>query len=324
MHDLIVRYVRGEITDFENRRLQQWRADADENEKEFQQVKSLWERTANLKQPTVDPPPSITQVVTEAESRRWRLRARNRLKNVLRSPWTGFGAAAAAAIVLLILSARTDEGFVESNFVLAPVESSSGPGQVTTIALTDGSVLRLAQDTRVEFLRSREGRELVLEGKAFFAVAHDPRPFVVHSRAGDVVVRGTRFEISAWDDSLRLVVVEGTVSLRGTRGGLDVTAGQVAFLASGAAPRVVAAEDVWPILDWPGGVLMFQETPLSQVMWEIGRRFGKEPQIVDEEIGRRRITAWFADETLQEVIAAVCHIAGARCYVTETNVTVGR
>ena len=39
-------------------------------------------------------------------------------------------------------------------------------------------------------------REVVLEGRAFFAVATDPVPFVVRTRLGQMTVRGTRFEAS--------------------------------------------------------------------------------------------------------------------------------
>ncbi len=324
MDELIVKYLRGDATDFETRRLEQWRAAAEANEQEFQQVKRLWEKTGDLKRPVVDPPPPVSQAIAEAEARRRRSRAKTRRQIVLRSPWTGLGVGAAAALVALFLGVRSDPGPVESRPVLAPVESSSGPGDITTMGLTDGSVLRLAQETRVEFVPSRDRRELVLEGKAFLAVAHDPKPFVVRCRAGEVVVHGTRFEILTGEDSLRLVVVEGEVSLRGTGGTAEVKDGQVAFLVTGASPRVLEGDDIWPLLDWPGGLLVFQETPLSQVMREIGRHFGNEPQIVDEEMGRRRITAWFGDETLDEVMAAVCHIAGADCRITEGEVTVGR
>jgi transmembrane sensor len=307
MDELIVKYLRGEATDFETRRLGQWRAAAEANEQSFQQVKRLWGKTSDLKRPVVDPPPPVSRAIAEAEARRRRSRAKTWRQIVLRSPWAGLGVGAAAALVVLVLGVRNDRRPVESSPVLAPVESSSGPGDVTTMGLTDGSILRLAQETRVEFIPSRERREVALEGKAFFAVAHDPKPFVVRSRVGEVVVHGT-----------------GQVSLRGTGGTAEVKAGQVAFLVAGASPRVLEGEDVWPMLDWPGGLLVFQETPLSQVMREIGRHFGNKPQIIDEEIGRRRITAWFGYETLEEVIAAVCHIAGAHCRITESEVTVGR
>lgn len=324
MDELIVKYLRGEATNFEVRRLEDWRAAADANDRAFQETRRLWEKTNDLAMPLVDAAPPVSHTVSEAEKRRRGTRGVTRRREALRSPWALLGVGAAAVLVTLLLVDRTDRGSVGSESVFAPVESSSSPLDITTMALTDGSVLRLAPDTRVEFLPSADSRELVLEGKAFFAVAPDPKPFVVQAQAGRVVVHGTRFEILTWGDSLRLVVVEGDVSLRGTSGAAEVGAGQVAFLREGAPPRVLEGEDIWPVLDWPGGLLVFQETPLSQVIREIGRHFSRDARVTDEEIGQRHITAWFEDETLEEVLTAVCHVAGARYQIIDGEVTIGR
>jgi ferric-dicitrate binding protein FerR (iron transport regulator) len=81
---------------------------------------------------------------------------------------------------------------------------------------------------------------------------------------------------------------------------------------------------VWPLLDWPGGLLVFQDTPFEQALAEIGRHFGREIEIGDEEVGKRRVTAWFEDEPLEEVISVVCLAVGARCRITDGGVVARR
>lgn len=313
MDELIIRYLRGEATEFEVRQLEHWTAESKENERQFIETRRLWLMLDEMENPAVDPPPALTRVVETAERRRRRIRARETRRAALRSPWAGYGLAAAAVVTTLFLGVRgvRDEPLPEST--LTPVESTSGSGNVMTMSLTDGSVVRLAPDARIEFPPASGRREVVLEGRAFFAVTESDTPFVVHTDLGEVSVHGTRFEVAAEESELRTIVLEGVVSVSGRAGSLRLEAGQIAYLGREGIPRMAESEDYWAMLDWPGGLLVFQETPLAQVAGEIGRHFGRTVRVADEEIGRLRITAWFQDEPLGEVVSAVCLIAGVRC-----------
>jgi transmembrane sensor len=234
------------------------------------------------------------------------------------------GVAAAAVVVLIFSTLPRDADIGSPNQALYPVESSSGIGDITTMGLSDGSVMRMVPETRVEFPAAVDHREVVLEGRAFFAVAEGPIPFVVRTHMGEVRVQGTRFEVLTNGDQLRLVVVEGSVRLEGRGGSAEVSSGQVAYLELGSAPRVVDHSDVWSVLEWTDGLLIYESTPLSLVAEELSRHFERDVTIVDQALGRLRITAWFDDESIEEVISAVCLVAGVPCEVSETDVTIGR
>ena len=94
-------------------------------------------------------------------------------------------ATAVAALAFWILPSGAERG--ASTHGLFPVESSSSPGDITTLGLSDGSVARMMPETRVEFPATLDRREVVLEGKAFFAVTAGPIPFVVRTHLGEVV-----------------------------------------------------------------------------------------------------------------------------------------
>jgi ferric-dicitrate binding protein FerR (iron transport regulator) len=324
MDELILKSLRGEATDIEVRHLDHWRAESSENDREYRAFINLWNGTWEPNAPTISPAPALDGIVREGDARRALRQTRATRRAVLRSPWVAYGLTTAAMAALIFMILPLDKEQDSSTHGLFPVESSSSPGDITTLGLSDGSVVRTMPGTRLEFPATVDRREVMLEGRAFFAVAADLIPFVVRTRIGEVTVHGTRFEVITKRDELRLVVVEGRVGLKGESGVVEVGPGQVAHLQSGSSPRVVDYSDVWSTLGWADGLLIYEATPLSLVAEELSRHFGRKVTILDEAFDQIRITAWFEDESIEEVVSAVCLVAGARCEVSEAEVTIGR
>lgn len=324
MDELIVRSLQGDLSDIEARRVAQWRAASDENGRRFEEIRAVWELTGAAL-PEVergggsdDAAHRVAPVLKEAERRRrsrvgWGGWARKRVGPVL-----GGLLAAASVAALWWVDFSPNPG---TGPALAPIESTTAIGDVTTMSLSDGSVIRLAAESAIEFPEAVD-REVVLSGRAFFAVAEDGSPFRVRTELGEVTVLGTRFEVSTVGDELRLVVVEGEVLLRGEGGEIRVHPGEVAWLGDGAVPRSEPV-DVWSFLDWPTGLLVFQDTPLASVAEELARHFEVDVD-VDPSLDSVRVTAWFGGENLEEVASAVCLVAGASCEIEADRVTFGR
>lgn len=312
MDELILRLLRGETSDIEERQIERWRAAASENESAFQEIRALW-LVAETRGGSDEGTPDPDVIIARAEQRRRAASARARRRDVVRSPWWGWGLAAAAlaALTLVLRADRPDVAGPAPR--LAPIESQSGPGDVVTMGLSDGSVVRLAGTSSIEFPPDPDYRRVVLTGRAFFAVAESDRPFRVAARDGEVTVVGTRFEVSQDRAGLRVVVVDGLVTVSGGGGEVQAAPGQVAFVSAGSAPRVQDHPDVWTLLDWGPGLLVFQATPLGEVLEEVSRHFGRQVTLADSSLRSRRITAWFGSETFDEVVAAVCVVAGASC-----------
>ena len=321
MDEQILRVLRGEATEIEVRQLDRWRADAPGNERTFQDAKAIWAltaRTPDHRGASAD----AARMREEGEDRRRRNHQRASRRAILRSPWVGYGVAAAAVVALTFLG--LDRSVEPSGVgLLAPVGSMARGGDVGTLALSDGSTVRLGRASRVDFPSRADRRAVVLEGKAFFAVASDPTPFVVSTDVGEVTVHGTRFEVNSLSDTMRVVVVEGRVEVENTLGSVLVTRGQVVRVTPTSAPQVVDHPDVWSLLDWPGGLLVYQGTPLDEVASELSRHFGRSFD-VDPSVEHRRVTAWFEDESLEEVVDAVCMVVDARCEVSAEGVVIAR
>lgn len=322
MDELIIRALSGTASPFELERLRRWREEAPENDQRFRETAVVWALTAPEPVSLGAGPPG-PEVITEAPVPLRAVAAPAAASNVVatartersgRSRW-GRWALLAASLAALAVSARMfGFGAVE------PVATYTAPaGESRTITLADGSFVRLAGGARLDEWEAEGAREVSLEGRAFFAVAADPaRPFTVHAGSGTVRVLGTRFEVSDEPSAdggsgVRVVVVEGRVAVTNDVGSVEVTAGSVGLMAEDSAPTVRSANDVWALLEWPGGLLVFQATPLSEVVQEVGRHYGRPVTITGVELGERRITAWFQSDPFEEVIESLCLVAEAGC-----------
>ncbi len=315
MKDLITRVLSGEATPPEESRLEQWRSESAENERTFQEFAHTWRLTAlHDSQESISAPPLPERIIAEGDRRRRQaipLRPRPAHGN---RTWRWAGAAAAAAAAVTAVSI----GVHKLHETLPDATYCSGPVETKTVPLEDGSVVRLGPSSRLE-VRGGEQRWAALAGAAFFAIASDStRPFVVSTEAGKVEVLGTRFELRAEADSLRLVVVEGRVALSAAGHQVEVSGGAMSRIAQGSAPSAPLEADVWEMLDWRDGLLIFHATPLAQVVAEVESQFGVPFVIRDSSIAQRSVTAWFEDEPFEEVVSAICQVVGASCVMGDT------
>ncbi|MGD8698910.1 MAG: FecR domain-containing protein [Gemmatimonadales bacterium] len=307
MEDLIIRVLSGEASNAERRTVERWRDESAENEALFQELLLTW-RLAALHDPQerISAPPPVERIMELAEQRR---RYATPLKAAPlrgRRVWRWGAAAAAVLLAAGIGSLRM--------FQTPESITTTGPGSTRTIALADGSIVRLGPDSELR-VRGNDARAVRLSGVAFFGVVSDSsRPFVVETPAGRAEVHGTRFEIRSSADSLRLVVVEGRVSLSAAGRKVEARAGEVSRIA-GSGPSEPESVDVWQLLDWPEGLLIFQATPLQQALEEVAAAFDMPVVIGDSALARRSVTAWFEDEPVEEVVTTICQVVGARCTV---------
>jgi transmembrane sensor len=189
--------------------------------------------------------------------------------------------------------------------------------------------LRLADGTRVvlgpastlrypaEF--GAGARDVELVGEGYFEVTHDAtHPFRVragHASAEDI---GTAFGGRAHpeDSVVRVVVAEGSVALSAATPGVGrrvpLTAGQLGSLARGNAMPTVQRVNVAAHLGWLNGRLTFDETPLAEVVAQLGRWYDAPFRIAEPALASHRLTASFTTEPLGDVLAALAPVLDVR------------
>ena len=320
MERLIVSWLAGTASAQEEEQLRAWRAQSPGNERLFQDLARLWNAVPAALPPAAVPPvPDVHELIGRAGIRP--LSARRSLTRVRLRRWVLLSAATAAAVALAVSAPWIMSGkrFARTFSV---DEFATGPSGISTVTLNDGTVVRLGPRTRLRLGNKGGGREVKLEGQAFFAVAHDPRhPFSIVTPAGTVSAVGTRFDLQAGGDNLSLALLEGRVVLTTPGAEVVLGPGQATQVVDGITLPVIRIPDTDRLLRWMGNFLAFQETPLKDAVIEIARHYHLRVEIGDSVLANRTVTAWFTDRTADEVLRIVCAATLAECSTTGDLVT---
>lgn len=320
MDEQIFRSFKGRLSTSEEAALAEWRGASEENERRYQAVVSILAATDRKHAELDTSPPDVGILVASAGRARWRLGAPEparwrrwlpRVAAVIALPLLGVG-------VTKLLSSR-------GNVVFQPVQVTTARGETTTVHTSDGTLIHLAPESRLDFPQGLGVREVTLTGRAYFSVAKKHgEPFFVHSPSGEVKVLGTRFDLSAQQADLRLIVVEGRVALTASGREVQVAGGEMTRVVDGSQPSVVRVSDLSDVLDWEDGFLAFRDTPVGEVARELEERYGLEIQIGDSALAHETVTAWFSNRSADEVLTVICSILNAHCLVRGKTATISR
>ena len=302
MNDIIDRAFRGEATAAELERLAAWRASSPECEREYQASLRLLRAAVELGRARPDRRAPAAAELLERPALRPKL-ARAAV------PWA---VAAAAVLALAAVLARREPA--AEPFAWGSATVSTGPTELTTVTLADGSVVRLGPSSELQVVPGAGARDVLLDGQAFFDVVKlAGRPFRVRTRHGRAAVLGTRFQVSTRGDRMELVVVEGRVALSDGAAEVEVSSGQASGIVGGRVlpPQPVVNAD--SVTQWVGKFLVFQDTPLAEAVLEIERVYGVRITIEDTVMANRTVTASFTNRELSHVTSVLCAVVNARC-----------
>lgn len=184
---------------------------------------------------------------------------------------------ASALSVLAIIASAITAHQTWMHWPQYQLEIAAGP--IRQIDLPDGSEIVIDSASRATVRYTRSERYVELQsGDAIFDVAHDAqRPFKVDGGAAHITVLGTRFAVTRFDDSTRVSVERGRVSVESdaVSPGLLLTAGQVGELDSASVLRLSdkRAEDAFA---FEHGSLVFDSATLTEIA-QILSRYRSEP-----------------------------------------------
>ena len=189
-------------------------------------------------------------------------------------------------------------------------ETLTQRGQLIQLRLGDGTRVTLDAASRIRYAHdfgvADRARDVHLEGRALFNVAHDPkRPFRIHTSRALVEDIGTRFVVRSYtgDSADRIAVAEGTVALHDARRTVVLNHGDVGIAARGAEPRALRDVDIGADTAWAGGQLVFRDTPLREVVTDLARWYDLEIRLADPALGGRLLTATFGDTPRDAMLA---------------------
>lgn len=191
----------------------------------------------------------------------------------------------------------------------APIVSyATNIGERQSIELEDGSRIELDAASSLAVRLSWLRREVRLDkGQALFTIAHEQfRPFDVQTGALKIHDIGTRFEVGRTQQSTEVVVLEGSVELStGQQVVQRLTVGQRRRMDQFNQLQTIEAIDLDKVGAWLNGRLIFDHTPLSEVIEEIERHHPVTFQFADASLATQTISGNFAAADLKPFLRSL-------------------
>ncbi len=298
-YNIIVRFLRNELTAQEVIEFNNWRKVAPENEQQFQEVKFLWEK-AHLTSSSIDL--SVNKKVALAKVHR----KINKSKVVpMRRNFVRW---AAAAAVLLLLG-----GGVGYNLFFVQAEMihfATTANEKKEVILPDNSKVWMDENSKLSYATKfvNETREVQMEGNVTFEVTPDKsKPFIVQSDGLSVTVLGTKFNVHSQKGENKSVVhvMHGKVRVAS-----KIDEGKSVILTKGMTAQFNRNMNVLAVINdfspnhlfWVSRTLIFKNQKLGEVIAGIEIAYEVNLELTNKEMLNCPFTGNFEDQNIDEVL----------------------
>jgi len=196
---------------------------------------------------------------------------------------------------------------------------STPMGGRETLKLADGSEIELNTDTVVRVSTGSSARKVWLDrGEAYFQIQHNAaRPFTVFANNHRIVDLGTKFLVQTGPESLRVSLVEGrarveTQSLWNTHQSALLAPGDVVVAtATSMSLEKKTAHVLRDELSWRRGMLIFDRTPLAEVVKQFNR-YNATKLAVNGRAGEIKIDGTFPANNVDDFLHIARDVLGLR------------
>lgn len=172
-------------------------------------------------------------------------------------------------------------------------------GQRTELLLADGTKVYLNAGSTLSYPSAfgQKGREVELDGEAYFEVAKDrAKPFVVHTQMCDVEVLGTKFNVEAYSDlnNFSAALMEGRVKV-----GNNYRSSDVVYLAPNEKVSLKQGElavdhiEDYDVYRWREGLICFTNENFVSLMKRIEKYYGVKLVVENPELSEHSFSGKF-------------------------------
>ncbi len=240
----------------------------------------------------------------------------------------------AAAVLLLAIGVAlwyflTPETRVEKLAIEDLIQGSeityiAASGETRDVRLSAHIHVQLNTETELRVLNhpsqtdpERTPRLVYLKGEAYFNVKSADEGFEVVTDAGIIRVVGTSFNVRARGNRVEVSVESGTVALRGLPDETNVEEVQIPQGFMSRKERQLPAihplpVDLHRVLSWRGERIVFEQTPLTDVIEDLNRTYNVLIVLRDKDLERIRVTGEFGREPLTQILNEICWSANIR------------
>ncbi len=231
-------------------------------------------------------------------------------------------AAAAMMIIALIIFIRPTEP------QLYAMEAPAG--ERCRVVLPDSTIVWLNSCSKILIQDSfnKKQRNVTLEGEGFFDVAHNPeKPFRVSCGEASVLVKGTKFNVSAYPEDGRIItsVVEGHVVFSHGPAHIDLYKGQSAHFDVVSKAFAMSSESPESISAWRDSWFIYDGINLKELAEKLSRAYAVTFHFnTTEHLNDKFNISLRNNETLGDVLSALEKIIPVRTRIEDTNVYIDK
>lgn len=218
----------------------------------------------------------------------------------------------AAALLLLLLGIGAVIYFTSRHTNPNMLSINTGNESNTLIkTLADGSVIYIAENSLFSFPERFEAgtRNVELKGEAFFDIASNPqKPFIIETSEAFIEVLGTAFNVKTENGTgFELIVDRGKVKVTlksDPSGSQFVVAGEK--ITNVKNSLVKTKHSVSQATAWYKERMQFKDEPLQNIISVLNRNFNTTFVVAENEVGNRRLTVTFHNETAETMTELLC------------------
>jgi ferric-dicitrate binding protein FerR (iron transport regulator) len=188
-------------------------------------------------------------------------------------------------------------------------ESSTPRGEKSKLQLPDGSIVWLNSESTISFSNnfSTATREVRLSGEAYFEVAKSSGvPFIVKTKAYDIQVLGTKFNVMAYDDFMRTEtsLVEGQVKIYKGSQVVGLAPGQMLTYQDGKI-NIKEANTIRSGY-WKDGRFDFDQVTFEELIARLERWYNVDIKMENDELKEIVYSGVFKnEETIWQVLNSI-------------------
>lgn len=220
--------------------------------------------------------------------------------------------------------------FLSGYFLLQPkeeapvfyLETRMTPGMTGSTVLPDGTKIWLNSSSSLTYPNRFSGRtrEVTLDGEAYFEVAGNAKkPFIVHTEHSSVKVLGTKFNIDAYkgNNFIATTLVEGSIEFNYQNKDdlsrtIVVKPNEQVYYDRKTSQARLGETYVPKDIAWKNGQIILRDTPLSDILWILSKRFNVEFIVKDPAFYRYSFTGVFTNQQIERVLEHFKRSSGMR------------
>lgn len=204
--------------------------------------------------------------------------------------------------------------------------------KVFKLVLSDGTKVWLNADSKLKFpekfLSSEENRMVYLEGEAFFEVSHNKdKAFIVVSGEVDIVVLGTKFNVSSYpsEDRISTTLVEGAVAITSDTNALDpikLTPQHQSVFNKETRENTVSIVNTGDFTAWIDKRIIFKNKAFKDISSTLERTYNVNIKNNLKDFEQERFTGEFDIETIEDILITMKALSNFNYKINGRDITI--